>query len=68
MQDKRILKIYSDTPICINIYIYRGIVFMTISLYNVIVATNKKYSYVKTVYIPIWVYKINVSLDTINRV
>lgn len=41
---------------------------MTISLYNVIVATNKKYSYVKTVYIPIWVYKINVSLDTINRV
>lgn len=49
-------------------YIYRGIVFMTISLYNVIVATNKKYSYVKTVYIPIWVYKINVSLDIINRV
>ena len=49
-------------------YIYRGIVFMTISLYNVIVATNKKYSYVKIVYIPIWVYKINVSLDTINRV
>ena len=66
MQDKRILKLYSDTPICINIY--RGIVFITISLYNVIVATNKKYSYVKTVYIPIWVYKINVSLDTINRV
>ena len=59
---------YKYIYIYIYIYIYRGIVFMTISLYNVIVATNKKYSYVKTVYIPIWVYKINVSLDTINRV
>lgn len=67
MQDKRIIKLYSDTPICIKIHI--GVLFfVTISIYNVIIDTNKKYSYVETVYIPIWVYKINVSLDTINRV
>ena len=67
MQDKRIIKLYSDTPICIKIHI--GVLFfMTISIYNVIIDTNKKYSYVEIVYIPIWVYKINVSLDTINRV
>ena len=48
---------------------YRGYCFfVTISIYNVIIDTNKKYSYVETVYIPIWVYKINVSLDTINGV
>lgn len=45
-----------------------GIFFVTISIYNVIITINKKYSYVKIVYIPIWVYKINVSLDTINGV
>lgn len=67
MQDKRIIKLYSDTSICKKIHI--GVLFfMTISIYNVIIDTNKKYSYVETVYIPIWVYKINVSLDTINRV